>query len=294
MSRKFAWASLPDEQLLKVRLKDLRVKVDGTWLEDCLLTLHDELAERSITVRPHAWISNEWFSPENTPGIAMPFFLAHPRLMRLEKKMIIDVEGGTWNSCMEILRHEAGHVVQHAYQLSRRRQWQQTFGPTSQRYPRYYKPDPASRNYVEHLRLWYAQSHPDEDFAETFAVWLRPRSNWRTRYIGWPALKKLRYVDKLMAEIAGQRPLLRNRALVDPLSRFKETLGEYYRRKRETYLFDPPKTYDRDLRRLFSADPKHTPFRNGGFFHQAQSRACARAGLEMDGRISAHLRCGAR
>jgi hypothetical protein len=258
MSRKFAWASLPDEQLLKVRLKDLRVKVDGTWLEDCLLTLHDELAERGITVRPHAWISNEWFSPENTPGIAMPFFLAHPRLMRLEKKMIIDVEGGTWNSCMEILRHEAGHVVQHAYQLSRRRQWQQTFGPTSQRYPRYYKPDPASRNYVEHLRLWYAQSHPDEDFAETFAVWLRPRSNWRTRYIGWPALKKLRYVDKLMAEIAGQRPLLRNRALVDPLSRFKETLGEYYRRKRETYLFDPPKTYDRDLRRLFSADPKHS------------------------------------
>ena len=163
-------------------------------------------------------------------GIAMPFFLAHPRLMRLEKKMIIDVEGGTWNSCMNILRHEAGHVVQHtSYKLHR-------FGaagsncsacPTSKRYPRYYQPNPASRNYVQHLRLWYAQSHPEARIysGRTFAVWLRPRSNWRTRYIGWPALKKLRYVDELMREIAGRRPSLTNREKVDPLSKFKETLG---------------------------------------------------------------------
>ncbi len=257
MSSKFAWATLPDEQLLKVRLKDLHVKIEGTWLEDCLLTLHDELAERDLAVRPHAWISSEWFSADDTPGIAFPFFLAHPRLMRLEKKMILDVEGGTWNSCMAILRHEAGHVVQHAYKLHRRRQWQQLFGASSKRYPSFYMPNPASRNYVQHLRLWYAQSHPDEDFAETFAVWLRPRSDWRTRYIGWPALKKLRYVDKLMEELAGKRPLLTNHEKVDPLSKFRETLGEYYKKKRKLYRVDPPKTYDRDLLRLFSRDPKH-------------------------------------
>ena len=132
----FAWASLPDEELLELRLKDLGVTVEGTWLEDCLLTLHDELAEHGVGVLPHAWISSEWFSPDNTPGIAIPFYLAHPRLMRLERKMIIDVEGGTWSECMSILRHEAGHVVQHAYALSRRRRWQQLFGPTSRRYPR--------------------------------------------------------------------------------------------------------------------------------------------------------------
>ncbi len=160
-------------------------------------------------MRPHAWISSEWFSSDDTPGIAIPFYLAHPRLMRLERKMIIDVEGGTVPECMRILRHEAGHVVQHAYQLQRHRRWQQLFGPSSTRYPRYYRPNPASKNYVQHLRLWYAQSHPDEDFAETFAVWLTPRSNWRRRYEGWPALKKLQYVDELMEEIAGQRPLLR-------------------------------------------------------------------------------------
>ena len=255
--RKFAWAALPDEKLLEVRLKDLKVSVEGTWLEDCLLSLHDELGERGIRVRPHAWISSEWFSPNTTPGIAIPFYLAHPRLIRLERKMIIDVEGGTWPECMAILRHEAGHVVQHAYQLDRRRRWQQLFGPSSRRYPRYYRPNPASRNFVQHLRLWYAQSHPDEDFAETFAVWLRPRSNWRARYAGWPVLKKLEYVDELMAEIAMQRPLLTHRERVDPLSRLSETLAEHYKKKQALYAVDTPKTYDRDLLRLFSADSRH-------------------------------------
>jgi Putative zinc-binding metallo-peptidase len=255
--RKFPWASLPDEQLLKVRLKDLRVTVEGTWLQGCLRTLQDELDERGLRVKPHAWISSEWFSPASTPGIAIPFYLAHPRLMRLEKKMILDVEGGTWSECMAILRHEAGHVVQHAYQLSRRRRWQQLFGSTTKHYPRYYRPNPASRQFVQHLRLWYAQSHPDEDFAETFAVWLRPRSHWRKRYDGWPALKKLEYVDELMGELAGERPLLTRRERVEPLTQLTGTLAEYYKKKQALYAVDTPKTYDRDLQRLFSADPKH-------------------------------------
>ena len=255
--KKFAWADLPDEQLLKRRISSLRVTVEGSWLEDCVQNLHDELEERGLRVKPHAWISSEWFSPENAPGIAIPFYLAHPRLMRLEKKMIIDVEGGTWSECMNILRHEAGHVMQHSYQLHRRRRWQQLFGPSSQRYPRYYRPNPASRHFVQHLRLWYAQSHPDEDFAETFAVWLRARSTWRTRYAGWPALEKLEYVDELMAEIADQRPLLTHRERVEPLSELTQTLGEHYRKKQAIYAFDTPKTYDRDLQRLFSSDPRH-------------------------------------
>jgi hypothetical protein len=254
---KFAWALLPDEQLLKLRLRNLKVTVEGTWLEDCFNGLLDELAERGIRVRPHAWISSEWFSPEGTPGIAIPFYLAHPRLMELERKKILDVEGGTLSECMAILRHEAGHVVQHSYQLQRRRRWQQLFGPSSKRYPRYYRPNPASRHFVQHLRLWYAQSHPDEDFAETFAVWLRPRSNWRTRYAGWPALTKLEYVDQLMVEVASQRPLLTNRERVDPLSQLNETLAEHYKKKQALYVFDTPKTYDRDLLRLFSSDPRH-------------------------------------
>jgi len=258
MPRKFAWASLPDSELLKLRFKDLKVTVGRrTWLKRCVADLHEELAERGLRIRPHVWISNEWFSPDDTPGIAIPFYLAHPRLMRLERKMMIDVEGGTAADCMRILRHESGHVVQVAFQLHRRRRWRELFGPSSRRYPRYYRPNPASRRYVYHLPLWYAQSHPDEDFAETFAVWLTPRSNWRRRYAGWPALKKLEYVDELMAEIAGQKPLVTRRLRVEPLNQLTQTLAEHYEKKRTHHSIDYPKIYDRDLRRIFSADPKH-------------------------------------
>ncbi|HEX7775603.1 MAG TPA: putative zinc-binding metallopeptidase [Parvibaculum sp.] len=253
-----AWARLPDDELLQVRLKDLDLSVEGTWLEESLHALHEELKDRNIAVRPHAWISDEWFSPDNTPGIAFPFYLAHPRLVRLERKMFVDVEGQTQLECMRILRHEAGHVVQHSYGLHRRRRWQELFGRSSKRYPDYYKANPASRDFVQHLRRWYAQSHPDEDFAETFAVWLTPRSNWRKRYEGWPALKKLEYVDTLMSEIAGEKPKLTRRVAVDPLSKLKITLGEHYKKKLEHYATDTTQsTYDRDLLRIFSSDPRH-------------------------------------
>jgi hypothetical protein len=255
--RQYRWASWPDERLMKLRLKDLKLSLRGSWLQDCKRELYDELKQHGLQVRPHVWISDEWFSPDNTPGIAFPFYLAHPRLTRLERKMIIDVEGGTRPECMRILRHEAGHVIQHSYALHRRRRWQELFGRSSTRYPSYYRPNPASRNFVQHLRLWYAQSHPDEDFAETFAVWLTPRSNWRKRYEGWPALKKLQYVDELMAEIANQKPVLRRRVEVDPLRKIRITLGEHYKKKLEHYSVDAPRTYDRDLLRIFSNIPRH-------------------------------------
>ena len=258
MPRRFAWVSLPDEELLQLRLKDLDVRFEGTWLEGCVADLHAELEQRGLTIRPHAWISSEWFSPSDTPGIAIPFYLGHPRLMRLERKMIIDVEGGTVPECMRILRHEAGHVVQHSYQLQRQRRWQELFGPSSRRYPSYYRPNPASRRYVQHLPLWYAQSHPDEDFAETFAVWLAPRSNWRRRYEGWQALKKLEYVDESIPALSTERPLLTRRIEVDPLNRLTQTLAELYQKKQAHYAANnPPKFYDRDLRRIFSDDPRH-------------------------------------
>jgi hypothetical protein len=254
MPRRLAWTHLSDEDLLKLRLKDLKVEIKGTWLEDCVAEVKQELAERGVRIRPHVWLSDEWFSPDNTPGIAIPFYLAHPRLMRLERKMILDVEGGTEQECRRILRHEVGHVVQHAYRLQRRRRWVDIFGSSATRYPRSYRPNPASKNFVQHLPLWYAQAHPDEDFAETFAVWLAPRSDWRNRYADWPALKKLEYVDALMEEVAGQKALLKRRVKVDPISTMTQTLGEHYERKRANYLSAAPKTYDKDLLRIFAQD----------------------------------------
>jgi len=247
------WVKLTDAKLLELRFRDLDLAVDGTWLETCLLTLNGELAARGILARPHAWISDEWFSPDNTPGISFPFYLAHPRLAKLERRMMLDVEGGTKRDCLKILRHEA----QHAYGLHRRRRWQILFGRSSTPYPERYRPNPTSKNYVQHLRRWYAQCHPDEDFAETFAVWLTPRSNWRKRYEGWPALEKLTYVDELMAGIAGERPILTSRIAVDPASKLTMTLGDHYARKLKHYAVHAPAKFDGELRRIFSAEPRH-------------------------------------
>jgi hypothetical protein len=222
-----------------------------------LRELNGELRERGLAIKVHGWISDEWFSPPETPGIAFPFYLAHPRLMRLERKMMLEVEGGTRRECMRLLRHEAGHVVEYGFGLHRRRRWQKLFGRAGAPYPEHYHADPTSKHYVQYLRRWYAQCHPDEDFAETFAVWLSPRSNWRKRYAGWPALEKLDYVDALMQEIAGEKPAPQKRFEVDPMHTLKGTLGQHYKRKRERYAIDTPTVFDRDLRRIFSAEPRH-------------------------------------
>ena len=123
--------------------------------------------------------------------------------------------------------------------------------------PEFYTPRPHSRSFVAHLEPWYAQSHPDEDFAETFAVWLTPDSPWRKRYHGWPALKKLEYVDALMREIGPLPPRVTTRVTVDPIKRLRKTLREHYDAKRQRYGVDYPDVYDRDLRRLFSDAPEY-------------------------------------
>ena len=158
---------------------------------------------------------------------------------------------------MRILRHEAGHAIQHGYRLHRRPTYQRLFGRSSTKYPSFYRPNPASRRYVQHLRAYYAQAHPDEDFAETFAVWMQPRSRWRKRYQGWGALRKLEYVDALMEELKGHRPPVRTRARVAPISQLTSTLRAYYEEKRAFYAVDFPSTYDRELCRVFSTSPKY-------------------------------------
>ena len=243
--------SLSEERLLDLRICDLGLRIEGTWLEERIGKLNDELESRDIRIRPHFWLSDEWFSPDGVTGIAIPFYLAHPRLMRLERKQILEVEGGTPAGCMKLLRHEMGHVVDHAFRLHRRRRWQRAFGRSSDPYPDFYKPSPASKRYVVHLDHWYAQAHPDEDFAETFAVWLTPGSRWRHRYRDWPALKKLELVDELMSEVAGRRPEVRNRVKIDSIAQLRKTLREHYEEKRERYRSMTTSVYDGDLIRLF-------------------------------------------
>ncbi|MBN1346405.1 MAG: hypothetical protein JXQ73_27200 [Phycisphaerae bacterium] len=234
-----------------MRMCDLGVGIEDTKLEPRIDKLYEELKQRAVRFKPHFWISSEWFTPDGVPGCAIPFYLAHPRLMRLEESQMLEVEGGTSAWFMRLLRHETGHAVANAYQLYRRPRWQRHFGKASRPYPEYYQPRPYSKRFVLHLDYWYAQSHPTEDFAETFAVWLTPGSSWHKHYAGWPALEKLECVDALMRDVAKSKPAVSSRRRVDPIRSIRTTLREHYEEKRARYGTDFPDFYDRDLRRVF-------------------------------------------
>jgi len=256
-AREPGWVSLDDEALLDKRFCDLRLSLAASPLAPRLERLNRDLERRGLSFRPHFWLAEEWFSPDGIPGVAIPFYLAHPRLMRLERRFMQEVEGGNANWQMRILRHEAGHALDTAFRLRRRKSWRETFGKAGRPYPDVYRPRPASKAFVLHLGHWYAQSHPTEDFAETFAVWLQPRARWRRDYAGWPALEKLEYVEALMESLAGSRPPVRNRDVVEPLAGNRRTLREHYERKIARYDVSESDLYDRRLRRVFPRRETH-------------------------------------
>jgi hypothetical protein len=237
-----------------MRFCDLKLSIDRSPLAKHVRRLYAELARRGISVRPHVWLSDEWFSPDGVPGIAVPFYLAHPRLERLERHVMREAEGGNTRLLMRILRHEAGHALDNAYRLRRRRRWRTVFGPASLPYPERYRARPGSRRYVHHLGEWYAQAHPTEDFAETFAVWLTPKSGWRHSYAGWPALHKLQAVEELIASVRGRRAPVRNRTRIEPLEQNTRTLMQHYRRKLTRNRQIRRGLADELLRRAFTAE----------------------------------------
>jgi hypothetical protein len=266
------WAHLPDAELLQLRFCDLGLKLAGTRLAERLSRVHGELERRELRFRPHMWLSEEWFSPDGVPGIAVPFYLAHPRLMRLERRMMREVEGGNSNWMMRILRHEVGHAIDTAFRLRQRARWREVFGPASLPYPETYRARPGSRSFVRHLGEWYAQSHPTEDFAETFAVWLKPRSDWRRTYASWPAWEKLRLVDEMMREIAGQSPPVRSRAFVEPVTSNRRTLAQHYREKLARQMDWRSEAIDGLLLRVFSKRPARHGMMRAGTFLRAHRR----------------------
>jgi len=288
-AQRLPWTRLSDEQLLGLRMCDLQLDLQRSPLKRHVERLYSELNGRGIRFRPHVWLSEEWFSPDGVPGIAVPFYLAHPRLMRLERKMTREVEGGNVNWFMRILRHEAGHAFDSAYRLRRRAHWRTVFGPASRPYRSRYRARPSSRHHVQHLGEWYAQSHPTEDFAETFAVWLAPRSGWQRRYASWPALRKMRVVQKFAGELGGHRPPVRCRASIEPLNVNRRTLGDYYRSKLAGARGRRGLLADRLVMRVFSSAPGRRALTAAALLraHKARLRAAIERDTEAD-RYAAH------
>jgi len=244
--------NLTENELLKLRIRDLPVAIEGTWIEECIGKLYSELEGKGIKFKPVCYLADEWLAPDKEPVVGIPFFLAHPVLMKLEKQMMLDVEGGTKLWCMKLLRHETGHALNYAYGFYRRKKWKQLFGSFEQEYKDTYKFRAYSRGFVRHLEDYYAQYHPDEDFAETFAVWLNPDEDWQNRYKGWKALQKLKFVDELMQEIKDKEPLVKSGRKYWQASRLTSTLANYYKKKRHAYAEDFHDFHDANLKRIFS------------------------------------------
>jgi hypothetical protein len=243
-------------------LNEMHLKIEGSKLEKLIDRLHYELDQKGISFKPKFYLTDTWGCPDRVPVIGIPFYYAHPVLSRIEDEMHGDLEDEY--ELMMTLRHEAGHAINYAYRLYRLKEWQEVFGKFTKPYHDSFRPQPRSKGFVRHLyqqvgnyagRI-YAQKHPDEDFAETFAVWLTPRSNWRKKYRGWGAMIKLQTVDRLMKEIGPRRSKVNNGRLVDPIESLHITLLEYYKKSEERYRQKAQGFVDELLREIFSVNGK--------------------------------------
>jgi Putative zinc-binding metallo-peptidase len=214
-------------EILGKPIRSLKLKLAGSPVELHVQRLYEELEQKGLAkFRPACYLTDEWGCPSGEPVIGIPFYLASPELSLLEKE-INDLEDG--REIMMYLRHEAGHAFNYAYKLYQTPEWKELFGPFRRPYRATYRPVLFSRNYVRHLAGWYAQKHPDEDFAETFAVWLTPRSAWRKRYCGWRVMAKLRYVNRVARELGGTDPIRRRGRPDITVDEMDSTVGEFYR-----------------------------------------------------------------
>lgn len=241
-------------ELLNTRMCDLNLVIEGSPLEPSVKRLRREFAARSIRFEPTFYLTDSWGCPDEVPVIGIPFYLADKRLKQIEREQTGEIEDE--QQIMMYLRHEAGHAMNYAYHLWERADWTGIFGRFSKPYRDIFQPNPASREFVRHIHHSqhgpsYAQKHPDEDFAETFAVWLTPRSAWRRIYRQWPALRKLRYVDSLMRHIHDRPPRCTGGRLVNPIETLEIRLAEHYGQRAERYRAAAQGYVDDRLRDLF-------------------------------------------
>jgi len=245
----------PDSQtLLQARIKDLRLHLAGTRLEKLIHQLYEELEAKGISHRPECYLSDQWGCPSGVPVIGIPFYLADQGLLKIEDTLGAGAE--TERDIMMYLRHEAGHAFNYAYKLHETEEWKKLFGDFSKPYLDTYKPHPFSRKYVAHLSGWYAQKHPDEDFAETFAVFITPNANWAERYKNWGALKKLEYMQQAVSKVGREAApvTLKDRDL--DVGEMEETVLDHYRQRALEERIDHSigEQLDQDLAQLFEVE----------------------------------------
>lgn len=262
-------------ELLNTRVCDLGLTIEGSLLDAPVERIRREFAARSLRFQPTFYLTDSWGCPDEVPVIGIPFYLADKRLRQIEEEQTGEVEDD--QLLMMFLRHEAGHAINYAYRLWERTDWTDMFGRFSKPYRDSFHPNLASREFVWHIPhsqygRHYAQKHPDEDFAETFAVWLTPRSSWRRKYGQWPAIRKLRYVDSLMRHMRSRPVRCLGGKLENPITEMTMLLAEHYGQRAERYRAAAQGYVDDKLRDIFP----HTRGHNRSPAHELLGRQHAK------------------
>jgi hypothetical protein len=237
------------------RVDELGLRMESSPIWPLIERAHQELSALGVEFRPRYYVSNEWGCPDGQPLIGIPFYLVDPRMHALEEEHADDLEED--ERILMGIRHELGHAVSYAFKLYADPEFDAAFGAYDKGYHDDYNPEPFSPRCVRHLPGWYAQKHPDEDFAETFAVWMTPGQAWRERYLEGPARRKLDYIDRVMALVGRQAPLVHPDDVIPDPDELAFTVAEFYAERR---IEDSPpvdelgSALDEDLRALFTAD----------------------------------------
>jgi len=203
------WVRLSDEQLLTSAFAILKLSIRRSPLARTCGALYADLERRGVGVRPHVWLSEEWFAARRCAGIRCRSNLAH--------RVWSGSSGASWE--MRGRQHTAAAAypasrgrtrARQRLRLRRRKSWRAVFGPASAPYPARYRARPAAG-----LRAtwgeWYAQR-------------IRPRTLPRVRGVadtqvrvaqgaiaGWPCVaQSCGRSMSWVASVRGVRPPVRN------------------------------------------------------------------------------------
>ena len=250
---------IPEDILLKLKISDLPLNIKKSYVYPYILQVIEELKNHKINFKMNMWFADEWFVADDTVGMGVPFYMLDLKLIKMEKKHVGFVDGETKQECLNIIRHEIGHVLDNAFKIRQREDFKKIFGDAAKKYPKSYDYKKYSKKFVRNIKDGYAQGHPVEDFAETFAVWLDPNSCWKSKYKLWPAYKKLLYVDKLIKGFKNKKQVVFKKESFDLAADSKITLKKYYSIKKRLYGQNGDDFWDSSLKKVFSGSKIKSP-----------------------------------
>jgi hypothetical protein len=251
-------------ETLNTPIHRLDVSIEGSFFAEAIRIGRQDLRRMRISqLEPHFYLSTGYGTVAGTSSIALGFYDCNETLRQLN----LELRGFqyTRREIVDLIRHELGHAFAYAYKLYSRKDFRKVFNvkgnyfltyPMTDRYIQ--RVNPYSRDFVNPSGDHYAQKHPDEDFAETFTVWIQPRSNWEREYRNYPgALRKLRFVDGLIRELRNEPPLIKQSPyLFEPLEEFRITVAQFFKlRSIRAYRHQATGYIDPDLREQFWSPP---------------------------------------